>query len=384
MSSITPATPIVGTPHTGFKLGYRPALDGLRGISILLILEHHSPSHVNRLWFLPGGFIGVDIFFVLSGFLITTLLVQEWEQSHAISLKNFYLRRVLRLFPALFLLITLTALYALLAAPPDRKAGILFSIVPALFYATNWVIAFNPDYQITPLGITWSLAIEEQFYIFWPLLLSLALRLNLGRRRTILFLALAVAGVSLLRIWMTLEGVSARRMYYGTDTRADSLLAGCLLSLLLLWGWLPFRPWGARVVKALAALAVLTLAAILIMMEHTGPLLYLAGFTTISVSVALIILMLFYAPLRPALAILNYGPLVWVGKISYGLYLLHWPVRSLMIRLLPDLNIFSDLAYLCLTFIAAALSFYLLERPFLRLKKRFRAEPLRARLVKAV
>jgi peptidoglycan/LPS O-acetylase OafA/YrhL len=261
-----------------------------------------------------------------------------------------------------------------LVAPPDRKAGIYFSIIPAIFYTTNWVIAFNPDYQITPLGITWSLAIEEQFYIFWPLLLSLALRLNFGRKRTILFLALAIVGVSVLRIWMTLEGVSARRMYYGTDTRADSLLTGCLLSLLLLWGWLPFRLWGARLVKALAVLALLALLAVLIMMGHTGPLLYLAGFTTISVSVALIILMLFYAPLRIALAILNYGPLVWVGKISYGLYLLHWPVRSLMIRLMPDLNLLSDAAYLCLTFIAAALSFYLLERPFLRLKKRFRAE----------
>jgi peptidoglycan/LPS O-acetylase OafA/YrhL len=151
-STILPNDPL----NSEFKLGYRPALDGLRGISILMVMEHHAPLHLKRLWLLPGGYLGVDIFFVLSGFLITTLLVQKWNQFNAISLKNFYLRRALRLLPALFLLIILTGIYAYLLAPPDRKQATYLSILPALFYTTNWIIAFNPDYQLSPLGITWS------------------------------------------------------------------------------------------------------------------------------------------------------------------------------------------------------------------------------------
>jgi peptidoglycan/LPS O-acetylase OafA/YrhL len=365
-----------------FKLGYCPALDGLRAISILLVLEHHAPWHIGRMDFLPGGFIGVDIFFVLSGFLITTLLVQEWNRSQAINFRSFYLRRALRLFPPLFLLIILTGLYAFLLPPAPGKPYVsLGGILAALFYSTNWVIALNHPVadHLGPLVITWSLAIEEQFYIFWPPLLYLALRFLRGHKRILISLTLVIVAISILRVGLTLTGVPASRLYYGTDTRADSLLIGCLLSLMLLWIGVPRGISSRRAIQVLAVSSILVLTYFEFTLKHTGRALYLGGFTIISVCVGVILLMIFCAPVKVLVMILNTAPLVWIGRISYGLYLWHWPVRTVVLKITPNGSLVAEVAYLSLTFLVASLSFYLLERPFLRLKKRFNAAPQNTR-----
>jgi len=163
-----------------FSLGYRPSLDGLRGVSILAVMSYH-------LGLIRGGFLGVDIFFVLSGFLITTLLTDEWIRSGSISFRKFYMRRALRLLPALVVLaITCdfaTVIFARLYWPPEAFVPVVFGMayasLVALFYVTNWVMISGQTLWI--LGHTWSLSIEEQFYLLWPLILIALPRRN-GKR----------------------------------------------------------------------------------------------------------------------------------------------------------------------------------------------------------
>src|SRR4030042_5470516 len=234
----------------GLKLGYRPELDGLRGISILLVYIHHLYSPL-----MPGGFFGVDVFFVLSGFLITSLLVQEWGRKGSISLKDFYIRRALRLMPALLLLILITGGFALILL--DKKGAIetYQGIWLTLAYASNWFIAFGYFTANNPLGITWSLAIEEQFYLTWPISLSLALRIKLGRRWIICVLAFAVMIIPLHRRLLIEQGANIFRLYYSSDTRADALLVGCLAGLLFSWNLLPNNKRIGIYMKSLAAVA---------------------------------------------------------------------------------------------------------------------------------
>ena len=211
------------------KLGYRPELDGLRGLSILLIYIHHLYYPI-----LPGGFLGVDIFFVLSGFLITCLLIEEWDRECSISLKNFYIRRVLRLIPALLFLIIIVGGFALISLDKRRSIPTYQGIWLTLSYASNWLYALRYFSANNPLGVTWSLAIEEQFYLTWPLLLSLALRFKLGRRWMIYILVLIIAFVPLHRKLLAEQGASIFRLYYSSDTRADALLIGCLVAFYFL------------------------------------------------------------------------------------------------------------------------------------------------------
>ena len=181
------------------RLGYRPALDGVRAMAILAVLGYHGSAQ------LKGGFIGVDIFFVLSGFLITTLLFQEWSHAHAIALGNFYGRRARRLLPALFLAVAGVGL--IYAIDPSLNHGISFgrAALVVIFYAGNWVAAFadNPTQVLALLDHTWSLAVEEQFYILWPLLLLICLRRR-WRPRSVVVLALTLACASALLRWSLL------------------------------------------------------------------------------------------------------------------------------------------------------------------------------------
>ena len=160
-----------------FVLGYRPALDGLRGVAILAVLAVHT-SHLFGWSMLKGGSIGVDIFFVLSGFLITSILLNEWNNKGSISLRKFYLRRCLRLVPALLLLVVVVHLTANFLLSPEEAAQTRFATPFALVYATDFVIAFAPNIQLGALKHTWSLAMEEQFYLLWPPLLILLLKLE--------------------------------------------------------------------------------------------------------------------------------------------------------------------------------------------------------------
>ncbi len=201
-----------------FRLGYIPALDGIRAVAILLVMCVHA-----NVPFIPGGFIGVDIFFVLSGFLITALLLKEFDEHAVIHFKKFYMRRILRLLPALVvMLITLNLLSLILLNAAERQSNLIDSFI-ALFYMSNWAFVFNlrPLFFLTH---TWSLSIEEQFYILWPVVLLIILRKHSSREKvfgTVLGLAMASW---LWRVILTVTTLSYGRVFFSLDTRLDGLL----------------------------------------------------------------------------------------------------------------------------------------------------------------
>ena len=222
-------------------LAHYAGLDGLRGIAVLGVLLYHA-----GLSWAPGGFIGVEVFFVLSGFLITSLLVAEWEGSSTIALGAFWSRRARRLLPALFCLVAVIGAYYAVAGAAQAVPGLKGDGISALTYFSNWhqIVAganyFAANGPVSPLEHTWSLAIEEQFYLVWPLavlaVLWLGSRRGAGDRRRplVLLLALSLAGAVASALDMALMfdgGRNLTRVYYGTDTRASGLLIGASLAI---------------------------------------------------------------------------------------------------------------------------------------------------------
>jgi peptidoglycan/LPS O-acetylase OafA/YrhL len=353
----------------GSSLEYRPELDGLRGISIMLVLTHHFYYPL-----LPGGFFGVDIFFVLSGFLITSLLVKEWNQKGKINLKNFYFRRVLRLIPALILFMLVTGIVALLFLTQKEASKTYQGIWLTLCYASNWFYAFRSFSASNLLGITWSLAIEEQFYTTWPIILLLAHKLRLRRPWVLCALPVTVMIIAFHRKMLAEHGASILRLYYASDTRADALLIGCFIGLLFAWELFPrnsirFEIW----IKSLATGSLIFLAYMVGTASWGDMFLYTyGGYTLIAVAIGLILIVLIVRPPKGALLFLNFAPLVWIGRVSYGLYLWHWPVRELIY---PKNNIPTSVTQLVLVIVLSLLltsvSYYLVEKQFLHLKNHF-------------
>ena len=205
-------------PMTNVAARYVPELDGLRGIAIIVVLIHHQLTTFT----LKGGFLGVDLFFVLSGFLITGLLASEFDKSGSISIRKFYMRRVLRLGPALalYLIACLAVTYYTQLITAARQLKL---IAIALLYSTNWRMAFGWDSILDPTAIIWSLSIEEQFYLAWPLLLFACLALKLPRKFIAVALGFVIVAICIHRNVMLNGGADLTRLYYGTDTRADAL-----------------------------------------------------------------------------------------------------------------------------------------------------------------
>jgi peptidoglycan/LPS O-acetylase OafA/YrhL len=388
MSSAPPATnqttriehgtPNSGAPASPFRLGYRRWLDGLRGVAILLVLA----AHIGHL---RGGPLGVDIFFVLSGFLITCLLVEEWETRRTISLKHFYWRRAIRLLPAFFLLLAIAGLDALfLHSGPERLARFRAIAISACYLA-NWSI-LHPA-QLFMLGHTWSLSLEEQFYLIWPVCLFIMLRSGLSRRTILLIVCAAIGLCCGHRLALLASRPAAGpeqleymiRMYVGFDTRADSLLVGCAAGLLVSWHMLPrsrrFIFWTGWI----AAFSALFLCYLAWRHNQLEPRYHRGLFTVVAVMVAVIIVRLLSAPSRIGSLLLESAPLVGAGRISYSLYLFHSPV---IVWLWPQgsmsLGLVDALAIVAATFGIALLSYYGVERPCLRLKTRWQARSRQA------
>jgi peptidoglycan/LPS O-acetylase OafA/YrhL len=364
-------------PTSPFRLSYLPALDGLRGCAVLLVLLYH----VDYLFGVAGGrfnggYVGVDLFFVLSGFLITALLVQEYEQTGTIHFAHFYARRALRLAPCLGLVLAACLLTAALAASPEEARDLRRGVLLSACYAGNffWCLA-RPAPE---LAHTWSLAVEEHFYLLWPFLLGGLLRLRLRRRWLAGLLALGMVGSAVARAALAWRwGILAGGMLL--PGRADALLSGCLLALLAAWGRLPRPGWPRRLVQAGAGAAALLL--LVPWPAQWGPFMIYGGYTLVAAASALVLAAVLTAP-RSVDLLLSARPLVWVGRLSYALYLWHWPLLLVLWKAgqfwRPERSPYRwplALGAVGLSLLLAALTHYAVERPLLRLKHRFRAAP---------
>ena len=353
-----------------FKLGHRPVLDGVRGVSILLVLIHHT-EFIKPISFsiLTGGYLGVDIFFVLSGFLITSLLVEEIETTGTLSFRRFYMRRILRLLPAVGAVLLFSAAVGAVVGF-DRLGLTGWRVLSIVGYFTNWVRAYETPH-LWFLSHFWSLAIEEQFYLVWPFVLFALLRSGMSRRAVLLTVtALILASV----VWMAAlhsSGATTLRLYTGSDTRAHSLLVGCWFSLALHWGYLKTEL--AKRYQPFVHIGMIVLFTAAFKLWIGNPILYWGGSFIVAVCAGLMILGLVTSDHNRLSAVFSHPVLLWLGKRSYGLYVWHWPVFYLCASFQrPALAI--PCAVIGALF-AAALSYQFIELPFLRMKARFYPSP---------
>ena len=368
------------------RIPYQPALDGLRALAILTIMLYHGQAPWPR-----GGYLGVDLFFVLSGYLITTLLLAEWSTAGAIDLKRFWFARARRLLPALFLMLAGVAAYAALLAATTGLARMRGDALATLLYVANWRFAFTHlSYfeqfgDASPLTHMWSLGIEEQYYLLWPLALIVGLRLAKGRLRPLLAGTLLAALASALTMTALYRpGVDPSRLYYGTDTRAQALLLGGSLAIVLaLRG---HRPLPRSLVQGAAVIGFGGFVAMLLLVGDTVRWMFVGGFTMAAAACALTVV----AAAQPGgwlRRIFSAAPLPAIGRISYGLYLWHWP---LYVAISPErvhlLGAWLLAVRVAATFVAAGLSYHLLELPVRRglLRRRRLARPITAGAAVAV
>lgn len=327
---------------------YVPALDGLRSVAVMLVFMFHSSN------MFPGGWIGVDLFFVLSGYLITSILVREHETTGIISLSRFYLRRACRLLPALIVVVCVAVAMAFWFHSQRRDT--IIDAISALLYLCDYRYAFAPVVG-TSIGHTWSLSVEEQFYFVWPLLL---IGLLMWSRRVALFTTLAlIAVVALWRGFLFAANADPfSRIYFAFDTRADELLVGCALAL-----WQP-QASPSRFLKHLWPLVVLLFVAVVLKVSPSGRLLpftALVGYPLFSFAAAYLIVTATSDNVLTRL--LSIPLIVAFGRISYGFYLWHY----LIIHIEDHLNIRRIWISFTLTLAAAVASHWLIERPFLKL-----------------
>jgi peptidoglycan/LPS O-acetylase OafA/YrhL len=352
------------------RLGYRPAYDGVRALAVLAVLGNHGRTH------LTGGFVGVDVFFVLSGFLITSLLLEEWTTSGSIDRLAFYGRRVRRLLPALAAAIVLVAILYTVWPSIDRGWSFGPTALAVVSYVGNWVTVAAGSSSYTPLGVlehTWSLAIEEQFYIVWPLILIVCLRRRWrpGRLFGLLISAAVVSAALRAVVFLGLVGRHGWfAPYHRSDTRADGLALGCALAVAAatVTGRAALRRFAGPTVVVLAAAALIGVAA-LTLTEHDA-LLYLGGLSCINLAAVVIIAHVLVAGESLLTRCLRSRPLVWLGRRSYGLYLYHLPIFAAIWAANLAIGFWPNLALqVALSIVAAAASYRWIEARFLRGKR---------------
>ena len=359
------------------KLGWKPALDGLRGFAVLSVMMRHfqyERFNDHSIVFMPGGGIGVDVFFVLSGFLITTLLLQEWASTGSISIRNFYIRRGLRLLPAVAAFLVAFVIIASFVPTPTSSTGdvsnsvLITNLVAISTYSFNWLMAIGGD-RVWGLGHLWSLSVEEQFYLFWPAILLVLLRLRVS---PVLLLGLSgavfVISASLPLIWPE-QGFF--RFYFATDYRLHTILVGCLLAQLYVGGLLKTSITRHPIFKVALVASLVFLVMTATGLKNKDPFMFVGGYTFVAIAAGFVLTAALFATRGPGHWLLTNRAIVYVGKRSYALYLWHYAIAYWLRDLETVPQILLSFAA---SFLAAELSHRLVEAPALRLKGRFGSE----------
>ena len=339
--------------------------------------------------FIPGGFLGVDAFFVLSGFLITTLLVREWQRLGTIRLRAFWARRARRLLPALLLVVVFVVCWTEFAVPAGTYPTLRSDALATLFYVANWhFIAAGSNYfvqtgAVSPLTHTWSLAVEEQFYIVWPLVVLGVLRLfrRLGPLLVVALVGIVASATEMADLYR--HGDNLTRLYYGTDTHAQSLLVGVALAVVLVksgrrrppetdaadagWGWEPTTRKVQALVAALGGAGLLLDAALWWRTSYDSSFLWQGGFLLADIGTAAVLLSAVSLPSGVLARALSTLPLRYVGRISYGMYLWHFPLFLWVDEARTGLPMYPLFGVrLAITLLVATASFVLVEQPIRR------------------
>ena len=362
----------VPEPHSG-SLGRLSALDGIRAFAVIAVLAYHG-----GISWVGGGLLGVDVFFVLSGFLITSLLCRELTRSNTVRLGAFWAQRARRLLPAIFVLLIGVAAYAHFFAGSIDVTSVRNDALSTLSYVANWhFIVSHQGYfaqaaSPSPFLHTWSLAVEEQYYLLWPLVALFIVR-RWGIPKLALTAAVGAVSSTVLMAILFGAGVSIDRLYYGTDTRAQSLLVGSFLGAvgsqageglsILPAGWTT-----TQLGRRLWAVPGVVGGIFLMWAWHAlaGPdrFLYHGGFFLVSVATGGVIVTCVSVPASSLTRLCSLRGLVFIGRISYGLYVYHWPLFLVIDHAHTGLLGFGLLATrLAVTFVVATISFFLLEEP---------------------
>ena len=358
------------------KSKYLPSIDSLRALAVLAVIIYHVDVN-----YLPGGFLGVDLFFVLSGYLISSLIIKEYRKTGSLNLYNFYIRRARRLLPAVYFMITVGLVVMVLFNEVLLRKSHLDAIFGYIYSSNWWYIFHKLDYfdsfgAQSPFKHLWSLAIEEQFYMIFPLIFLLVNGKKKSKdgtyklNKNFLYVVLGLILVSLIAHILLFDINNISRIYFGTDTRAFSLLVGVVGAILYPMERLHAKvtPQQNMLYSVVSLVSIATLITVMIYTSEYNTLLYRGGFLLVAI-LGLIVIISSGKQHTLMSRLLSFKPVVFIGKISYSLYLWHFPVLVLTtpVSEIGNPNIFFVILRIVLTFAVAIVSYVFVETPIRKL-----------------